>query len=637
MTEHNTALGSTWGRIAHVDLSQRTVLYEEFDPNIMRLLVGGRALSSYLLLRDLKPGVDPLGPDNLLVIAPGILQGTNLPGTGRLGFAGKSPLTGALASSEAGGYFGHELKWAGLDAVVVRGSAETPVYLWITKGRVEIRDAAQLWGKETSVVQESLRAQLNDAKVKTAAIGLAGENLVRFAAIMTDVNRAAGRSGLGALMGSKRLKAIAVRGSEPVKPADRPTVSKLAKWLGANYKQEVGWAVRMGTVSGVRNLNKVGGLPTKAFREPQFDKVEQISGHLMHETILVGRDTCQVCPIRCKQVVAHEDPAGTYAVDPVYGGPEYESIAALGSLCRTEELLAVVKANERCAAYGLDTISTGVVIAFVMECVERGLLNAESTGGYLPQWGDSGGLLHGIEMIARAEGFGAAMGQGTKRLADQIGGGAEEFALHVKGLELPMHEPRLKAGMGLGYAVAPVGADHMMNFDDTSYTTADSLIARAASVYQSRPLSPSELSEEKLNVFVHEVNFAHFLDSAVICMFYPYNYEQMAEVLSAATGVPYDVHDILAVGERAQVLSRIFNLREGFTAADDRLPRRVMKAFADGPLVGIEITPEKLQWAIHRYYELMGWDAETGRPSPETIDKLGLTPLLAQVQNERAS
>jgi aldehyde:ferredoxin oxidoreductase len=628
VTKSSNILGSTWGKIAHVNLSTRKTSYEAFDPELMRLLVGGRALSTYLLLRDLPPNVDPLGADNLFIIAPGILQGTNLPGTGRLGFAGKSPLTGALGSSEAGGFFGHEVKWTGLDAIVVSGRADTPVYLWVTGGEVEIRAADQLWGLETKEVQQLLRDQLGDDKVKVAAIGPAGENLVRYAAIMTDVNRAAGRTGLGAVMGSKHLKAVAVRGTQAVRVADRPGLIKLAKWLGGNYKQEVGWAVRMGTVSGVRNLNKVGALPTKAFTEPQFDKVEQISGHLMHETILVGRDTCQACPIRCKQVVANDDPTGTYQIDPTYGGPEYETIAALGSCCRVEELLAVVKANERCAAYGLDTISTGVVIAFVMECVEKGLLTAEMTGGYLPVWGDSAGLLRGVEMIAHVEGFGAAMAGGVARLSAQIGGGSEAFALHVKGQELPMHEPRLKAGMGLGYAVAPVGADHMMNFDDTSYTTPDSLVMRAASVYKSGPLSPSELSEDKLNVFVHEVNFAHFLDSAVVCMFYPYNYEQMAEVLTAATGVPYSVRDILAVGERAQVLARIFNYREGFTAADDKLPGRVMKPFADGPLAGIEITPERLQWAIHRYYELMGWDAESGRPSPEKISELGMAPLM---------
>ncbi len=621
-------LGSTWGKIAHVDLTKRSVVYEAFDPELMRMLVGGRALSSYLLLRDLPRGADPLGPDNMLIFAPGILQGTSLPGTGRHGIAGKSPLTGALGSSEAGGWFGHEFKWAGLDALVVRGRSDSPVYLWITGGNVEIRPAEHLWGRETAETQAMLRDELGDDKVKVAQIGIAGEHMVRYAAVMSDINRAAGRTGLGAVMGSKGLKAVVVRGRQQAKPANRAPLTEVSKWLGQNYKQEVGWAVRMGTVSGVRNLNKVGGLPTKAFSQPQYDDVEKVSGHLMHETILIGRDTCQSCPIKCKQVVAHEDPEGKYNIDPAYGGPEYETMAAFGSNCRVDNLLAVAKANERCAAYGLDTISTGMVIAFVMECVEHGLLTRAETGGYLPKWGDGDALLQGVEAIAHCEGFGARMAQGVARLAAEIGQGSEAFALHVKGQELPMHEPRLKAGLGLGYAVAPVGADHMMNADDTDYTSADGKLMRVASVYRANPMPANELSEEKLNVFYHEVNCAHFQDSAVLCMFYPYNYEQMAQVLSAASGVEYSVRDILAVGERAQLMGRLFNYREGFTAADDRLPRRVMNAFSEGPLAGIEITDERLHWAIRRYYELMGWDPETGRPLAPRIRELGLASAL---------
>ncbi len=629
MTSPSRPLGATWGKIAHVDLTRRSVAVEEFDSDTMRLLIGGRALAAYLLLRDLPRGIDPLAPEALLIFAPGILQGTNLPGAGRHGVAGKSPLTGALGSSEAGGWWGPELKRAGFDALVVRGRASEPVYLWIKDGVIEIRPAGHLWGRETAETQQMVRDELNDANARVAQIGPAGERLVRFAAVMSDINRAAGRNGLGALMGSKNLKAVAVRGTRAPQPADRAPLTAIAKWLGANYKQEVGWATRLGTTGGVMNLGRAGGLPTQAFREPLFEQREGISGQLMHRTILQGRDTCQACPIGCKQVVAHADPTGQLNLDPAYGGPEYETLAALGSNCRVDNLLAVAKANERCAAYGLDTISTGMVIAFVMECVERGLLTAEQTAGYLPGWGDGEAMLQGVEMIAGNAGFGAFMAQGSARMAAQIGRGAEEFAICVKGQELPMHEPRLKAGLGLGYAVAPVGADHMMNFDDTSYTTPDSQVLRVAGVYKSGPLVSHELTEEKLNVFYHEVNFAHFQDCAVLCMFYPYGYEQMAEAMSAAAGVDYSVSDVLAVGERAQLLSRLFNYREGFGVADDRLPRRVMQPFAEGPLAGNEITPDKLQWAIRRYYELMGWDSETGRPQPERISRLGLAPLLS--------
>jgi len=573
-------------------------------------------------------GADALGPDNILVFAPGILQGTNLPGTGRHGIAAKSPAGGAIASSEAGGWWGHELKRAGLDALVVHGHAEQPVYLWITDGNVEIRPAGHLWGKETGPVEALIRSELSDDKVRVAQIGVGGENQARIACVMHDVNRAAGRGGLGAVMGSKRLKAVAVRGRKAVPVADRAPLAELGKWLGSVYEEEMVWAVKRGTIGGIINLGKIGALPTRNFRDPMFDGREGISGALMMETIRTGRDTCAVCPVRCKQVVEYHDPAGRYSLDPIYGGPEYESMAALGSYCCVSSLHAMAKANERCAAYGLDTISAGSVIAFVMECVEKGLLTAQDTGGYLPQWGDGDAMLQGIEMMARSRGFGAKMSGGVQRLAAEVGRGSEELAMHVKGVELPMHEPRLKAGMGLGYAVAPVGADHMMDIHDTSYSAPGGALERVNAVYPVGPLPPGDLGAEKVNLFYHEVNWQHFLDCAVVCMHYPYDYQQMATALTAATGTEYTIRDVLAVGERAQTLSRLFNYQEGLTESDDRLPRRVMKPFDSGPLAGIEITPESFATARRSYYELMGWDPDTGRPTPERVAALGLAGLI---------
>ena len=624
-------LGGAHGKILHVDLTSGQVKIETPDQYIYRTLIGGRALITYLLLRDLPPGADPLGPENRLIFAPGILQGTNLPGTGRHGVGAKSPLTGALGSSEAGGWWGHEFKGTGFDALVIRGRAAQPVYLWINDGEVEVRPAEHLWGKETAEVAALLHKELGDHKVKIAQIGIAGENQVRFAAIMHDVNRAAGRNGLGAVMGSKNLKAVVVRGTKPPSLVDRKRIVTVARWLGQNYQVDAAWAVRMGTPGGVSSLGLISALPTRNFQDPIFPGREKISGELMHETILKGRDTCMVCPIACKQVVAHED-AGEYNLAPVYGGPEYETLAALGSNCGVDDLLAVAKANERCAAYGLDTISAGATIAFVMECVDRGLLTADATGGYLPRWGDSQAMLAGVELIARREGFGDKMAEGVARLAADIGHGAEAFALHVKGQELPMHEPRLKAAMGLGYAVAPVGADHMMNIHDTDFARPGYRLRRVNSVYKVDPLPPDDLGEEKMNLFYHEVNWMHALDCCLICMFHPYRYEHVAEALSGATGIEYRIEDVLAIGERAQTLGRLFNYRQGFTAADDRLPSRVMKAFNTGPLAGIEITPDSFDWALHRFYELMGWDRETGTPLPERIEALGLAKLLADIR-----
>ncbi len=622
------SLGGTHGKILHVNLTTGVSETETPDVEIYRKLVGGRALVSYLLLRDLSPGTDPLGPDNLLIFAPGVLQGTGLPGSGRHGLGAKSPLTGALASSEAGGWFGHELKRAGVDALVIHGRAERPVYLVVSAGQVEIRPAVHLWGKDTVATQALIREELGDAKIRVAQIGIGGESLCLFSVIMHDVCRAAGRGGLGAVMGSKNLKAVAVSGNAAPKIADRKRFNAVAKWLVENYKTKTSWAVNVGTTIALRGLALAGGLPTRNFRDPVFEGWENISGDKLVETLSRERDSCAACPIHCKQVVSYEDPQGRYSVDPAYGGPEYEAVAALGSNCGIDDLPAICKANELCAAYGLDVISVGVVLAFVMECVELGLLTSADTDGYLPRWGDPMAIIEGVELIGQRRGFGDRMANGVRQLAAEIGQGAGDIALHVKGLELPMHEPRFKVAQGVGYAVAPVGADHMMNIHDVHYASAGEGVERVNAVYETGPLPPGEMSERKLQLFFHELRWKHFNDCAVVCLFYPYRYHHLAEALSAVTGVEYSIEDVLMVGERAQALSRLFNLREGFTRADDRLPPRLMQPFESGPLTGAGCSPETFDWALSRYYEMMGWDPRTGEPTKACLERLGLVDLI---------
>lgn len=639
-------IGGVWGKLLHVDLSDGRTWVESLPDDLHLRLVGGRALVAYLLLRDLPHGAEPLGPENLLIFAPGILQGSNLPGAGRHGIGAKSPLTGGLASSEAGGWWGHEFKRTGWDALVVHGRSAEPVYLWIRDGEVTLRPAGQLWGRDTAEVEGMIREELGDDKAKIAQCGIAGENGVLFASIMHDVNRAAGRNGLGAVMGSKHLKAVAVRGSRSLPVADRARVLPVAKWLGANYRELSGWAVSMGTPGSVAYLDTVGGLPTRNFGASAFPDAPRIGGQTMQKTILVERDTCQACPIRCKQVVSYDrglaegqlgrwQEAGLAAPTPAvesieasYGGPEYETLAAFGSNCGVNDLVAVAKANELCARWGLDTISTGMTVAFVMECVERKLLTAERTGGFLPVWGDAAAMLEAVDMIAHCRGFGARMAMGSRRLARWIGDGADAFTVEVKGQELAMHEPRLKHALGLGYAVAPVGADHMMNVHDTNYTAPGEGLARVNAVFPVGPLPAHDLGAEKVMLFYHEVNWQHFQDCAITCMFYPYDYTHLAEAMSGVTGRDYAPSDILAVGERAQQLARLFNLRQGLTAADDRLPKRVMTAFRDGPLANVGITAEILHAARQEWYALMGWSPE-GVPTRERLVSLGIADVLS--------
>lgn len=620
-------IGGTHGKILHVHLTTGASWVERPPDDLYRLLVGGRALVAYFLLRDLPPNTDPLSPDNLLIFAPGIMQGTNLPGSGRHGVGGKSPLTGAIASSEAGGWWGHEFKRAGFDALIVHGRAEKPVYLWIKDGQVEIRGAEHLWGLLTHPCQAQIRDELGDHRVRVAQIGPAGEHLVKYAAIMHDVNRAAGRNGLGALMGSKNLKAVAVRGTMNVPVADRKPVTETAKWLGANYKTLAAWATSpgRGTQDSLAHWAYVGGLPVQNFTVPVFAHPELLSGERNYEMFLKERDTCQACPIECKQVFEHEDENPYRKLDPAYGGPEYEAMAALGSNCGVTDNLAVAKANELCNANGLDAISTGCSLAFVMECFERGILTAKDTGGLELRWGNGEGVVRAVEMIARREGFGDVLAEGVARMSQRFGPETAAFNLTVKGQELPMHEPRLKHALGLGYAISPIGADHMANVHDTDFVSEGEGLRRVNLALERKlgPVSNKVLNEDKLQIFVHELNWMHFQDCAVNCHFYPYDYEQFARTLTGVTGVEYSIGDILAVGERAQTLARLFNLREGFTAHDDRLPKRVRKAFERGPLAGVEITDEALEWAKRRYYELMGW-SEEGIPSKEAIERLGL-------------
>ncbi len=630
-------IGGTYGKILHVDLTTGETRIEQPADDFYRLLVGGRALVSYLLLRDLPPNTDPLSPDNPLIFAPGIMQGSNFPGAGRHEVGGKSPLTGALGSSEVGGFWGHEFKRAGYDALVIRGRAEKPVYLWIKDGAVEIRDAAHLWGQLTAPTEAAIREELGDKKVRVAQIGPAGENGVLYAAVMHDITRAAGRNGMGALMGSKNLKAVAVRGTMKPNIANKARVDAVAKWFRQNYKEQMAWAtagIGRGTQDGLVGLAHTGGLPTRNFGKAEFENPDLLSGERNYEMFFKGRDTCQGCPVSCKQVFENGSDDPYQRLDSVYGGAEYETMGAFGSCCGVTDNLAVLKAGELCNAYGLDTISTGMSIAFVIECFENGIITSADTDGVEYRWGDGDAMVRAVELIAQREGFGNIMADGVARMSARFGAKTELFNITVKGQELPMHEPRLKHAMGVGYAVAPVGADHMMNMHDTNFTNPGGALERVNSAMAEKvePIPANDLGEDKMHIFCHEVNWMHFQDCALNCHFYCYDYAQMAEALSGVSGVEYGIHDILAVGARAQTLARLFNLREGFTAADDKLPKRVMTAFESGPLAGIEITAEDFAGAKRRFYELMKWDAETGEPTATCLRELGLEELLKDIQ-----
>jgi aldehyde:ferredoxin oxidoreductase len=606
-----------------VDLADGSIWVDEHDNAFYRKYVGGRGLVLYYLLLKMPRGIDPLGPKNLLVFAPGMLTGTPLPGSGRHGVGAKSPLTGALASGEAGGWWGSELKRAGFDGIVIEGRSEVPVYLWIKDGAVEIRDARHLWGRLTGDVEETICEELGDDKIRVAQIGPAGENLVRFACVINDVNRAAGRSGLGAVMGSKQLKAIAVRGSTRLGLADRDSMLKTTKWIGSNYETLMEWAVQAGTAGAVESLHDIGATPVKNFSEPTFEGIENLDAKNLFDLMLKGRNTCYACPVRCKIVVEY-DAEEAHTIDSVYGGPEYESIGALGPLCCVDDPVAVAKANELCEAYGLDTISTGATVAFAMDCVEQKLLAPSPGNSCLPRFGDGEALIESIHRIANREGIGDDMAEGSARMAEAIGPAAKAIVVTTKRQEMPLHDPRLKNAMGMGYALSATGADHMHNMDDTVVNNpASAACARLEALGVNTPLPLFGLPVEKIQAFIYETAFLNFLDCAVICHFYPYEYHHIVDALIGATGWEMSKEEIVEIGMRVVTMGRLFVLREGFTQKDDKLPSRVLQPHDSGPVEEKALTLEQLESALQVYYRLMGWD-EAGVPSPAALADLGL-------------
>jgi len=586
-------------------------------------------LIAYYLLKEVAPGIDPLGPDNKLIFSSGVITGIPVGCSGRNGVGAKSPLTGGWGDGQAGGFWGAELKRAGWDAIIIEGKSENPVYIWINDDKVEIRDASKIWGKLTLDAERAIQEELGDKQVRVAQIGPAGEKLVRTAGICNDISHFYGRCGTGAVMGSKKLRAIAVRGHNAVPLADPDKVSEISKMLIEVAKVASKGMTDYGTSAGLGMLNAGGILPTKNFQEGQFDGFEDITGQKMAETILVNRGTCYHCPIRCKREVEVGPP---YNVDPAYGGPEYETLASFGSLCGNNDLKSIAKCNQICGAYGLDTIEVGNSIAFAIECYERGLLTNSDTGGLELTWGNADAIMTLTEMIAKREGFGDVLAEGTKRAAEKIGKGAIQYAMQVKGQELPMHEPRGKVALGLGYAVSPTGGDHMHNIHDTMFAAEIPPMMAIRSLGVLEPLSVYDLSPAKVRMFKYFVDWRHFQNCGLICMFAPLGYQQVADLVGAVTGWNTSLFELLKVGERANALMRVFNYREGFRRADDAIPERLHSAFNSGPNKDKPIDHDEFNNALTTYYKMSGWDTEKAVPTAEKLAELGVDWAASEIK-----
>jgi aldehyde:ferredoxin oxidoreductase len=617
--------GAFNGKYLRVDLTRGTTTVEEFPELTYRMFMGGAAMAAYLLLREMKPGVDPLDPGNVLVFTTCLANGSPLSGTTRFTAAAKSPLTGGYGEGEAGGWWGPELKCAGFDGIIVTGQSRQPVYLWICAGRVELRDGSHLWGKISGDVQNTLTAE-TDQRARILQCGIAGERGVRLANIVNELKHFNGRSGLGAVMGSKRLRAIAVRGHDKLEPKDKEGLRAVLKWFHEHYNRDSDMLHKYGTSRNVVAYSADGILPTRNFQEGQFEHAKEISGQHMAETILEDTGTCFACAVACKREVSVPE----LGVSSKYGGPEYETVASSGSACGVGDLKAIAKFHQTCGEYVMDTISVGMTIAFAMECFEKGILTKADTDGIELRFGNAEGLLAMTEKIGRREAFGDVLAEGAKRAAERIGRGAEQFALTVKGQEIPMHEPRGKPGVSLAYATAPAGADHMRAPHDPLYEGFHPFGAHALEpLGLCEALPRAELSPRKVRAYYYASHWWSLCSCLGMCHVAaaPINDVGITLVVNLAralTGWDTSLWELIKVGERAKALARAFNCREGFTPKDDRLPRRLHEAFTSGPLKGARIDPETFRRALRLYYQMEGWDPETGWPTFAKLAELGI-------------
>jgi aldehyde:ferredoxin oxidoreductase len=611
-------------KILRVNLTDRTVRVEEPGPIYMRRYMGGWNIIADALLREVPPGADPLGPDNVLVFAPGVLTGLAISGASRNAVGAKSPITGTFGATEVGGGWGAQFKRAGFDALIVEGAAAEPVYLWVKDGECEIRDAAHLWGKTTKETEQLVRDDLGEARAELAMIGPGGENLVQFACVMNGLKDAAGRTGMGAVMGSKKLKAVAALGTANLEGADPETLREMARRAAAEVREGTRAAGlhKSGTGGGELQGGIVSGnMPIRNFRDGEFPEISGLE-YIM-DKIGAGMEGCWACAVRCKKVVQATEP---YDVDPDYGGPEYETIGALGSACGVGDAVAVSQANVLCNAHSLDTIGAGVTIAFAMECFENGLLTLEDTGGIELRFGNADAMVQMVDQIGWREGLGDILAKGLLPAAAEIGGGAERFAVHAKGQAQPMHEPRHKRGLAIGYAVSPTGADHchslhdtgLMNVDEEGFLQNKNL--RSLGVLE--PIELESLGPEKVRASLYHSLRETVGNCVPICLFTGWSLPDLADMVQAATGWNVTDQELFKVGERAWTLARVFNAREGFTPEDDALCPRSYGPTTSGALEEGGIDMEELREAMHTYYAMAGWDPETGVPTEAKLHEL---------------
>ena len=602
-------------KFARINLENHTVKMEVIEEKEAKLFLGGRGFAAHILAKETPAGIDPLSPANKLIFATGPLNLLPMVGTCRYQVAAKSPLTGMYGEANSGGKWAQIFKRTGLDGLVIEGKSDKLVYLWISDEGIEIRDASELAGLTTYDTEDRIKEILSDSDISVASIGPAGEKQVPIACIMNEKDHAAGRCGLGAVMGSKNLKAVVVKSNKKVGFNNPEKVKEWTKKLWG--KVSIGGItprlMAYGTSGNSGRLSETGELPTKNFKTSYFSAADKISLNDSHDFKSIG---CFACPIKCRKYIKMSN--GRY-----YKAPEYETAAAFGSLCMVDDYQAVIEANRLCNEAGVDTISIGVIVAFVMECVESGILNQSDLDGINLTWGNGKAMCELISKITNAKGIGVLLGKGVKYIAEKIGKGSEKFAAHVKGLEIPLHTPRIKKGLALSYLTSVRGACHMQSAFEQIYESPQHPVSLGISDIMSR-----YQVEGKAHMVKVTQDYASLLECLVVCKLVfstsgSIGLDEMSNLLKDTVDLEITPDELMLVGERAHNLCRLLGVREGISREDDYLPKRFTEPIIDGQEKGKYISQNVMDLLLDEYYSLRGWDSN-GIPKYEKLKALGL-------------
>lgn len=613
-----------WNKILRVDLTKRKVLIEKLNDKTCKEFIGGTGLATKIIFSEVDPSVDAFNPDNRLVFAVGPFNGVNIPGSGRWTVASRSPLTGIWGEASGGGYWGTEFKRTGYDALVIQGRSDKPVYLWIKEDMVELRSASHLWGMDTYETDNAVKKELGDRRVSVVCIGPAGEKLVKIASIISDQGHGvAARTGLGAVMGSKNLKAIAVKGTKNIEIAEENKLDELVESIRSKIVVNANILREHGTPNYVISAHDLGDLPIKYWAKGEWrDSVTKIGTPTYTQKLSAKARACSFCPIGCHRYVEIK----SEKFESKGMGPEYETLAMFGSLCLVDDLSSIVKANELCNRYGIDTISTGAIIGFLMECYEKGLITKDHTDGIEFTWGNSEALIQVISKIAKREGFGDILAEGEKNVAKKFG--VPNMMIQVKGLAVPAHDPRAFFSMAINYATSNRGACHMRGnpyIHELGVTIPEVGITNKLDRFSWR---------SKGYITARSQDICILFDSLVQCKFMVFGgltITDQVNLLRAVTGWNLSITDFLKTGERIFNLQRVYNIRLGISRKDDDLPKIIFEKIEREDR-NRKIPPLKLM--LSEYYRVRGWDSD-GKPTREKMHSLGLLEEFEIAQQEK--